>query len=52
MAYSVYKREDRSFTGLFLAAKVSGGSEDKDAIWKQAESGWEPFLQPFERQVL
>lgn len=43
LAYSVYKREDRSFTGHFLAAKVSGGSDDKDAIWKQTECGWEPF---------
>lgn len=44
LAYSVCKREDHSFAGHFLAAKVSGGSDDKDAIWKQSEGGgWEVF---------
>ena len=43
LAYAVCKREDYSFAGHFLAAKVAGGSDDKDAIWKQTECGWEPF---------
>lgn len=47
LAYSVCKQEDLSFAGHFLVAKVSGGSDsdDKDAIWKQTECGWEPFYQ-------
>ena len=43
LAYKVCKREDLSFAGHFLAAKVSGGSDDKDTIWKQTECGWEFF---------
>lgn len=45
LAYSVCKRQDLTFAGYFLVAKVSGGSDsdDKDAIWKQTECGWESF---------
>lgn len=45
LAYSVCKREDRSFAGHFLVAKVTGGSDDKDTIRKQMVCGWEPFYQ-------
>lgn len=44
LAYAVHKREDRSFAGHFLAAKVAGGSDKPDAIWRQTENGgWEVF---------
>ena len=44
LAYSVSKREDLSFVGHFLVAKVAGGSDETDAIWKQADNGgWEVF---------
>lgn len=44
LAYSVCKREDHSFGGHFLVAKVSSGSDDKDAIWCRGETGvWALF---------
>ena len=44
LAYAVRKREDHSFVGHFLAAKVAGGSDEKDTIWNQADNGgWEVF---------
>ena len=46
LAYSVFKRQDLTSAGHFLVAKVSGGSDNMDAIWKQVETGeWEVFYQ-------
>ena len=50
LAHSVSNRENRFFSGHFLAAKVLGGSDDKDAIWKQTEDGsWESFFRAYNR---
>ena len=46
LSYSVCKQEERSLAGHFLAAKVSGNSDEGDAIWKKTEDGsWELFYQ-------